>query len=142
MDFCFTWNIQEYLILECLFFFPYFFRTIGINCIQYFENCMNFCLTQNISESLNFQIFVFSHTFFILWEFSFPMFWESYGFTGKISADLWVGKIWIFPSILHKMGKYSHLSPKNYRMIWLSTEYFHVMGTMYILRQKGLPEVS
>ena len=40
-------------------------------------------------------MFVFSHIFSLLREFTFPMFWELYGFTGKISPDLGVGKIWL-----------------------------------------------
>ena len=88
------WNIYFFSIL-----FPYY----GNSLIPCFWNCMDFCFMWNISETLNFWMFVFSNNFSILWEFAFPMFWEFYGFTGKISPDPWVGKIWVFPYIFHKL---------------------------------------
>ena len=45
-----------------------------------FGNCMDFCIKRKISEILNFEMFVFSHIFSLLWEFTFPIFWELYGF--------------------------------------------------------------
>ena len=45
-----------------------------------FGNCMDFCLTQKISENHYFGMFVFSHIFPLLWEFTISIFWELYGF--------------------------------------------------------------
>ena len=45
-----------------------------------FGNCMDFCFKQKISETINFEMCVFSHIFSLLWEFTFPIFWELYGF--------------------------------------------------------------
>ena len=39
-----------------------------------------FCVTKNIWETHSFGLFVFSHTFPLLWEITFPIFWELYGF--------------------------------------------------------------
>ena len=43
-----------------------------------FGNCMDFCMKRKISETLNFEMFVFSHILSLLWEFTFPIFWELY----------------------------------------------------------------
>ena len=40
-----------------------------------FGNCMYFCIKRKISETLKFEMFVFSHTFPLLWEFTFLIFW-------------------------------------------------------------------
>ena len=45
-----------------------------------FGNCMGFCIKRKISETLNFEMFVFCHNFSLLWEFTFPIFSELYGF--------------------------------------------------------------
>ena len=50
-------------------------------------------------------MFVFSCIFSLLWKFTFLMFWKCYRCTGKISPDPWMGKIWVFPSIFHELGK-------------------------------------
>ena len=65
--------------LKCLCFsilFPY----NGNPLFPCFGNCMDFYIKQKISQTLNFEIFVFSHIFSLLWEFTFPVFWELYGF--------------------------------------------------------------
>ena len=56
--------------------FPYYVNSL----FPYFGNCMNFCITQNIWETHYFRMFVFSHIFSLLWEFTFSIFWELYGF--------------------------------------------------------------
>ena len=56
--------------------FPYYVNSL----FPYFGNCMDFYFTRNISETLNFEMFVFSYIFPLLWEFTFPIFWELYGF--------------------------------------------------------------
>ena len=58
--------------------------------IPCFGNYMGFCITQIILEALNFGVFLFSHTFPLLWEFTFSIFWESYGFVpqGKYARNL------------------------------------------------------
>ena len=64
--------------LKCLCFsilFPY----NGNPLFPCFGNCMDFCIKRKISETLNFEMFVFSHIFSLLWEFTFPIFWELYG---------------------------------------------------------------
>ena len=61
--------------LKCLCFrilFPYYGNSL--------LNCMDFCFKQKIPETLNFEMFVFSHIFPLLWEFTFPIFWELYEF--------------------------------------------------------------
>ena len=65
--------------LKCLCFsihFPYNgnprFPRIGY--------CMDFCIKRKILETLNFEMFLFSHIFPLLWEFTFPMFWQLHGF--------------------------------------------------------------
>ena len=76
MNFCFIRKIVKTLNFEMFVFFPYYRNSI----FPYFGNCMDFCFTQNIWEIHNSGMFVFSHTFSILWEFTFPIFWELYGF--------------------------------------------------------------
>ena len=56
--------------------FPY----NGNPLFPYFGNCMYFCIQRKISETLKFEMFVFSHIFPLLWEFTFPIFWELHGF--------------------------------------------------------------
>ena len=65
--------------LKCLCF-PILFPYNGNPLFLYFGNCMDFCFKQKIPETLNFEMFVFSHIFSLLWEFTFPIFWELYGF--------------------------------------------------------------
>ena len=63
--------------LKCLCFsilFPY----NGNPLFPCFGNCMDFCFKRKISETLNFEMFVFSHIFSLLWEFTFLIFWELY----------------------------------------------------------------
>ena len=65
--------------LKCLCFsilFPY----NGNPLFPCFGNYMDFCIKRKISETLNSEMFVFSHIFSLLWEFTFPIFWELYGF--------------------------------------------------------------
>ena len=56
-----------------------FFRTMEIY-FSYVLGIIDFCVTQNIWETLNFGMFVFSHNFPVLWKSTLPMFWELYGF--------------------------------------------------------------
>ena len=65
--------------LKCLCF-PILFPYYGNPLFPCVGNCMDFCFKQKIPETLNFEMFVFSHIFSLLWEFTFPIFWELYGF--------------------------------------------------------------
>ena len=65
--------------LKC-FCFAILFPYNGNPLFPCFGNCMDFYIKQKISQTLNFEIFVFSHIFSLLWEFTFPVFWELYGF--------------------------------------------------------------
>ena len=65
--------------LKC-FCFPILFPYNGNSLFPCFGNCMDFCFKWKISETLNFEKFVFSHIFSLLWDFIFPIFWELYGF--------------------------------------------------------------
>ena len=69
--------------LKCLCF-PILFPYYGNPLFLCFWNCMDFCFTQNIWKIHNFQMFVFSHNFPLLWEFMFPMFWGDFCFTQNI----------------------------------------------------------
>ena len=62
---------EKPITLECLCF-PIFFSYYGNSLFPYFGNCMDFCFTQNSWETHYFGMFVFSHTFPVLWEFTFP----------------------------------------------------------------------
>ena len=66
--------------LKCLCVFPFFFPHNGNPLFLCLGNCMDFCFTQNIWETHYSGMFVFSHTFPVLWEFTFPIFWDLYGF--------------------------------------------------------------
>ena len=63
--------------LKCLCF-PILFPYNGNPLFPCFGNCMDFCFKRKISETLNFEMFVFSHIFSLLWEFTFLIFWELY----------------------------------------------------------------
>ena len=71
--------VEKPITLECLFF-PILFPYNGNPIFSCFENCMDFCIKRKISETRNFEMFVFSHIFSLLWEFTFPIFWELYEF--------------------------------------------------------------
>ena len=53
--------------LSLLLLFPYYVNSL----FPYFGNCMYFCFTRNIWETHYFGMFVFSHIFPLLWEFTF-----------------------------------------------------------------------
>ena len=61
--------------LKCLCF-PILFPYYRIPLFQCVGNCMDFCFQQKIPETLNFQMFMFSHIIFLLCEFTFLIFWE------------------------------------------------------------------
>ena len=63
--------------LKCLCF-PILFPYNGNPVFPCFGNCMDFCFKQKISETLNFEMLVFSHIFSLLWEFTFLIFRELY----------------------------------------------------------------
>ena len=80
---------------------PYYVNSI----FPYFGNCMDFYFTKNIWETHNFWMFFFTHTFPLLWKFTFPIFWELYGFLLH-SKYLRNPKIWnvcVFPYFSHTM---------------------------------------
>ena len=74
---------EKSITLECLFF-PILSPYYGNSLFPYFGNCMGFCFTQNISETHKFEMFVFSHAFFILCKSTFPIFLELHGFLLQI----------------------------------------------------------
>ena len=65
--------------LKCLCF-PILFPYNGNPLLPCFGNSMDFCFKQKVPETLNFEMFVFSHIFPLLWEFTFPIFWALSGF--------------------------------------------------------------
>ena len=65
--------------LKCLCF-PILFPYNGNPLLPSFGNSMDFCFKQKVPETLNFEMFVFSHIFPLLWEFTFPIFWALSGF--------------------------------------------------------------
>ena len=71
------WGSQDYGKSLCfLLLFPYYVNLL----FPYFGNCMDFCFTQNIWQTHYFGWFLFSHIFPLLWELTFLIFWELYGF--------------------------------------------------------------
>ena len=67
------------LTLKCLCF-PIFSPYYGNSLFPYFGKCMDFCFTQNIWETHKFEMFVFSHTSFVPWKSTFPIFSKMHGF--------------------------------------------------------------
>ena len=65
------------LNLKCLCF-PILFPNYGDPLFPCVGNCMDFCFQQKIPETLNFEMFMFSHIFSLLCEFTFLIFWELY----------------------------------------------------------------
>ena len=72
-------NYTLVINLKC-FCFPILFPYNGYPLFPYFQYCMDFCYEQKIPETLKFEMFVYSHIFSLLWEFTFSIFWELYGF--------------------------------------------------------------
>ena len=58
--------------------FPYFFFTMGIHFFHILEIVWISCSLKIVEKLWN--VCFFPHTFPVLWEFTFPMFWEMYGF--------------------------------------------------------------
>ena len=88
--------------LKCLCFFM-FFPYNGNPLFPCFGNCMDFCIKRKISETLNFEMFVFSHIFSLLWEFSFFHFSELYGFL-------------LHPKYLRNFGMF--VFPHTFPVLW------------------------
>ena len=65
--------------LKC-FCFPILFPYQDNPLFPYFGNYLDFCFKEKIPETLDFEMFVLSHIFPLLWEITFPIFWELYGF--------------------------------------------------------------
>ena len=65
--------------LKCLCF-PRFFLYYGNPLFPCFGNYMDFCFIQIILKTCNFEMFVFSHIFPLLCQFTFPIFLQFYGF--------------------------------------------------------------
>ena len=64
--------------LKCLCF-PILSPCYGNPLFPCVGNCMDFCFQQKIPETLNFEMFMFSHIFSLLCEFTyFLIFWELY----------------------------------------------------------------
>ena len=96
MDFCIKRNISEKLNFEMFvfshIFSPKIFEKLRNVCffpilLPYYGNphfscvwnCMDICFQQKIPETLNFEMFMFSHIFSLLCEFIFLIFWKIYG---------------------------------------------------------------
>ena len=77
---------------------------------------MDFCIKRKISETRNFEMFVFSHIFSLLWEFTFPIFWELYGFL-------------LHPKYL-KLWNVCFFSPYFFRIMGI--RFSHVLGIVWI----------
>ena len=64
-------------------------------------------------------MFVFSHTFPVLWEFTFPVLWELYGFLlhPKCSRNPKTWNVFVFPYVSLTMTiQFSHA----FRIVWVS----------------------
>ena len=59
-----------------MFLFSHTFPYYGNPLFPWVGNCMDLCFQQKIPETLNFDMFMFSHIFSLLWEFIFLIFWE------------------------------------------------------------------
>ena len=96
MDFCIKRNISETLNFEMFVFshifspkifeklwnvcfFPILLPYYGNPLFSCVGNCMDICFQQKIPETLNFEMFMFSHIFSLLCEFTFLIFWKIYG---------------------------------------------------------------
>ena len=75
MNFCFNQKFNKSMDFKCLFF-PLLFSYYGSPLYPCFGNCIDFSFIQNIWERHNFGVSVFSHTFTVLWNFTFPKDWE------------------------------------------------------------------
>ena len=134
-----------------------FFHTFPYNgnpLFPCFGNCMDFCMKRKISETLNFEMFVFSHILSLLWEFTFPIFWELYESLlhpkylrnfGMFIFSHTFPVIWqfTFPMFWEMYGFLLH--PKSLRnpLIWnvcvfpyfsrvMEIHFSHVLGTAWI----------
>ena len=109
---------EKSITLECLFF-PILSPYYGNSLFPYFGNCMGFCFTQNIWETYYFGMFVFSHIFLLLWEFTFSIFWELYGFLlhPKYLRNPLLCNVCFFPYFSRIMGiHFSHVLG----IVWIS----------------------
>ena len=84
--------------LKCLYFpvlFPYYGNPLSL-C---FGNSLDFCFTRNIYKIHKCQMFLFSHTFHVLWKSTFPMFWELYQFKFHVKywRNTWLWNVCVFP---------------------------------------------
>ena len=84
-----------------------------------FGNCIDFSLTQNIWETTNFGMFVFSHTFPVLWKSTFPTFWELYGFLHqpKYLKNPKIWNVFVFPYFSRTMEIHF---PHVLGIVWIS----------------------
>ena len=104
--------------LKCLCFpilFPYYANPLFL-CVG---DCMDFCFKQKIPETLNFEMFVFSHIFSLLWEFTFLIFWELYVLMPHMkyvrNPQLW--NVCVFPYVSLTMRiQFSHV----FGIAWVS----------------------
>ena len=91
--------------LKC-FCFPILFSHNGNPLFPYFGNCIDFYFQQKIPETLNFEMFLFSHIFPLLCEFTFTIFWELYGFLlhPKYIRDPTLWNVCFFPILFPYYG--------------------------------------
>ena len=90
--------------LKCLCF-PILFPYYGNPLFPCVGNCMDFCFKQKIPETLNFEMFVFSHIFSLLWEFTFLIFCELYVLMQhmKYVRNLQLWNVFVFPYVSFTM---------------------------------------
>ena len=83
--------------MKCLCF-PIFFLYYGNVFFPCFGNCMDFYFTQNVLETHNLGMFVFPHSFHVLWEHTFPMLQNFYGFLirPKYLRNPWIWNVCVF----------------------------------------------
>ena len=79
MNFCFIRKIVKTLNFE-IFVFPYISLTIRIHFSHTLGIVWISASPKIFEKSITLECLFFSHTFSILWEFTFPIFWELYGF--------------------------------------------------------------
>ena len=114
-----NWNVcvLQYIYRTLEIHFPHVFGIAWIS--PCFRNCMDFCVTQNISENHEFEMFMFSHSFPVLSKSILHMFWELYGFLfhPKYLRNPWIWNVCVFPYFSHTMQIYfSHALG----IVWIS----------------------
>ena len=79
MDFCFSQNIWETHYFG-MFVFPYFSLTMGIHFSHVLGIVWISVSLKIVEKPITLECLFFPRTFSGLWKFTFPKFWELYGF--------------------------------------------------------------